>query len=233
MAWFAGWGVNEWVAAGSAGLALVSFLFNWVIVGRQTQLQFESLKAQMDADTLTWTHEAIDLVSEGVTLARGRGVVYPADEFRRRALEVSQKISSAADRGRLYFPNEAPDQHGQEKEGAFQGYRPPILDAVVFACTQVERMDADEAGPDQVAAEFLIKCRRLLVSEAQNAIDPRRRGAMLRQLAQGRADDDKSSFRIAAELGEALEARFPGYLLIRRDETWIAKREALTRKARR
>lgn len=227
---FGGWGVNEWVAAGSAALALASFLFNWAVVNRQTQLQFESLKAQMDSDVMHWAHETIDLVSEAVALARGRGGAYPAEEFRRLALETSQKLSSAADRGRLFFPNEAPSEHGQDKEGAFQGFRPPILDAVVFSCSQLERLAPEEPGPDAAAAEFLVKCRRLLVSELQNAIDPRRRGAMLRQLAVGRMDDIKSSFKVAAELGETLEARYPGYLLIRRDAAWVSKREEQARR---
>ena len=96
----------------------------------------------------------------------------------------------------------------------------------MFASTQIERL-APEGGPDEEAARFIVKCRRMLVSEAQNAIDPRRRGQMLRQLAIGRMDDKKSSFRMAAELGEALEARYPGFLLQRRDETWIAAREAM------
>jgi|CXWL01.1.fsa_nt_gi hypothetical protein len=227
------WGVNEWVAALSAVVALASFVANWLVVRRQTQLQFESLKAQMDAEMMAWAHEAIDLVSVGVGLARGRGEIYGAEEFGRLKLETAQKLSSSADRGRLFFPNEAPDKHGQDKEGAFQGYRPPILDAVIFSCTQVERMAAEQPGPDQVAADYLIKCRRLLVSEVQNAIDPRRRGEMLRQLAIGRMDDVKSSFRIAAELGEALDSRFPGTLLIPRGEAWIQAREAQARSRRR
>lgn len=224
-----GWGLNEGIAVLSAIVAVGSFALNWMIVRRQTVLQFETLKAEMDSETMNWAHQAIDLVSEGVTLARGRGVVYQPEEFRRLALEVGQKLSSAADRGRLIFPNEAPSHHGQEKEAAFQGYRPPILDAVVFSCSQVERMAPEEPGPDEVAAAFMIKCRRLLVSEVQNAIDPRRRGAMLRRFAEGRLDDAKSSFRVAAELGEALEARYPGYLIVRRDAEWIAKREAHAR----
>jgi hypothetical protein len=226
---FAGWGVNEWVAAASAALALASFLFNWAVVNRQTALQFESLKAQMDADVMQWAHETIDLVSEGVVLARGREV-YPPDEYRRRALETAQKLSSAADRGRLYFPNEAPDAHGQDKEGAYQGFRPPVLDAVVFAYTRLSRLAGEDGSNDADAADFFVKCRRLLVSELQNAIDPRRRGAMLRQLAVGRMDDTKSSFRIAAELGEALEARYPGTLVQRRDAAWIEARETHARR---
>lgn len=229
---FANWGVNEWVAAVSAVLALASFALNWALVQRQNKLQFESLKAQMDADVMHWAHETIDLVSEASALARGRGAFYPPDEFARRALEVAARLSSAADRGRLFFPNEAPTHHGADKEGAFQGYRPPVLDAVVLAYFQLDRVRQENGGPDEVACDYLIKCRRLLVSELQNAIDPRRRGAMLDQLAEGRLDDKKSSFRLAAELGEALEARYPGTLVARRDEAWIVAREKHARRGR-
>lgn len=221
------WGVNEWVAAVSALLALASLVLNWVVVRRQTQLQFETLKAETDAEVLAWAHEAIDLVSQGAALARGRGGVYGGEEFLRLALETGTKLSSAADRGRLFFPNEAPEAHGRDKEGAFQGYRPPALDAVVFACAQVDRIAPTGEGPDDEAAAFLVKCRRLLVSEVQNAIDPRRRRQMMQQLQIGRSDDKKSAFAVAAELGEAMEARYPGYLLERRGPDWVAKREAM------
>jgi len=226
-------GVEEWVAIGSAALALASLVLNWLVVRRQTQLQFETLKAEMDAEVIAWTHEAIDLVSQSIALARGRGAAYAPEEFARLAHETSQKLSSIADRGRLFFPNEAPERHGQDKETAFQGYRPPILDAVVFACNRLARVDASAAHPDTEAAEFLTKCRRLLVSEAQNAIDPRRRGQMLRRLAVGRLDDKTSAYALSAELGEAMESLYPGYLLERRDAAWIANREAIARQHRR
>ena len=115
------------------------------------------------------------------------------------------------------------------RQAAFQGFRPPILDAVVFASTRIGRLDASATEPDTDAAEFLAKCRRLLVSEAQNAIDPRRRGQMLRRLAVGRLDDKTSAYALSAELGEALESLYPGYLLQRRDAAWIANREAIAR----
>ena len=57
------WGVNEWVAVGSAALALASLVLNWIVVRRQTELQYETLKAEMDAEVIAWSHEAIDLVT--------------------------------------------------------------------------------------------------------------------------------------------------------------------------
>lgn len=218
------WGVNEIVAVVSALLAILSVALNWIVVRRQTAMQFASLKTQMDADVLNWAHDAIELVSYGVALARGRRDVYGQD-FVRVRLETAQRLSASADRGRLFFPNEAPGAQGADKESAYQGFRPPILDAVVFACGQVERLDETASGPDEAAARFLIQCRRLLVSEVQNAIDPRRRSQMMRRLAVGRLDDKTSSFQTAADLGEALEERYPGYLIHRRDAAWVAARE--------
>jgi hypothetical protein len=223
------WGINEWVAVGSAALALASLVLNWIVVRRQTELQYETLRAEMDAEVIAWAHEAIELVSQSIALAKGRGGAYRGEELHRLTHETSQKLSSVADRGRLFFPNESPQSHGQDKEAAFQGYRPPILDAVVFACNRIGRMDAGASGADDATADFLTKCRRLLVSEAQNAIDPRRRTQMLRRLAVGRQDDKTSAYALSAELGEALESLYPGYLLERRDGAWIAKREAIAR----
>ncbi len=220
------WGLETWLAVGSAALAIASFVLNWRIVSRQMTMQFESLKAQMDADMLSWAHEASDALSEGVLLARGRGSCFPPDEMRVRRLGAAQKLSSLADRGRLFFPNHAPDSHGHDREAAFRGFRPPILDTVVFGYYQLDRLDCDGAGPDTDAADYLIRCRRLLISELQQAIDPRRRGQMLTRLSKNRRDGAGSDFKAAADLGETLEARFPGVLIQRRDAAWTAEREA-------
>jgi hypothetical protein len=224
------WGLETWLAVGSAALALASFVLNWRIVNRQMAMQFESLKAQMDADMLGWAHEASDALSEGILLARGRGACFPPDEMRIRRLSAAQRLSSLADRGRLFFPNHAPHAHGQDRDAAFKGYRPPILDTVVFAYFQLERLDCEGAAPDADAAEYLVRCRRLLISELQQAIDPRRRGQMLQRLAVKRGAGDGPNFKAAADLGESLEGRYPGILVERRDAQWIANREAMLRK---
>jgi hypothetical protein len=225
------WDAETWVAAVSALLALASLLLTAVVVRHQSHLQFESLKAQMDAEVVAWAQEAIASVAFAEMLARRRGVAYAPEEFRRLASETAQKLSALGDGGRLFFPNDTPEAHGREKEAAFQGFRQPILDAVIFACSQLERVSPDGPEPDNEAAAFLNKCRRLLVSEAQNAIDPRRRRQMLQRLAIGRVDDKKSTFAAAAELGEAMETRYPGFLVERRDAKWIAAREAMSRAA--
>lgn len=202
-----GWGVNEWVAVGSALIAVLSFALNWAMVRRQTALQYESLRAQMDADMMAWAHEAIDLVSDGVRLAKGRGGAYAEEELRPALLETTQRLSAVADRGRLFFPNVDHDKFGAHKEKAFQGFRPAVLDAVVFASYQVDRIDPRNLGPDQEAADFLVRCRRMLVSEVQAAVDPRRRGRMMKRLAGGDASGHSASD--ASELRKDLHARYP------------------------
>ncbi|MBL8546785.1 MAG: hypothetical protein JNL81_09980 [Hyphomonadaceae bacterium] len=225
------WGVNEYVAVGSALLAVISLVFNWLVVNKQTELQTATLRVEMDSEVIAWSQEAIDAVSDGVALARGRGAEgYTPGEFRRTVSEASQRLSSLADRGRLFFPNHQHETHGAQKERAFQGYRQPILDAVVFACARLDRMDTTLTTPDTATADYLVKCRRLLVSEAQNAVDPRRSREMLDRLDVGRRDDKVSAFRTAAEIGEEMEALFPGFLLERRDEAWIAARQQMSRR---
>lgn len=208
-------GVSDWVAVISAIIAVVSFGLNLRVVNRQTKLQFETLKVEMDAEVFAWSHEAMNVLSEGVALVR-TAHLRPEDEFRRAAIQTEHRLSAIADRGRLLFPNDHPHLSGREKEGAFQGIRPPVLDAVVFASCQMAQVATQPMEQSfEPVADFLIKCRRLLVSEAQNAVDPRRRGAMLERLDDGRKDDKKSNFDIAYELGMAFDGRYPGLVVMR------------------
>lgn len=212
------WGVNEWVAVGSALLAVVSLVLNYAVVARQTRLQMETLKVELDREVIAWAESAIAALSRAAGLARGRGGLYGPEEFQRLTYETEIELSAMTDRGRLFFPNESPHLVGQHKEAAFQGVRPPVLDALVFACCQLQRLMSESGGPDAAAAEFLVNCRRLVASEAQNAIDPRRRSQVLRQLAAGRADDAVSSFEVAYRLGMEFDARCPGSPII---QSWI------------
>jgi len=219
------WGVNEWVSVGSALSAVLSLVFNWAVVRRQTALQFESLKAQTDSEIMKWAHEAIDVTSEAIALCKGRGAVFGEQEMRQHSLGLSHKLSSLADRGRLFFPNVDHDRHGLEREAAFRGFRPTILDCVVFACIQVDRLDPRNLGPDDDAAEFLTKCRRLLVSEVQGAVDPRRRGRMMRQLSKGGSGAlAQAGFKESAALAEGLRARYGEIGVGARGPDWVERR---------
>lgn len=224
----AGLSLEQTVALVSAGIAVISFAFNWAVVSRQTAMQAEGLKAQMDAEVMRWAQSAVDALTAAGHVARSRGALNDEAETRRETAAVANRLSALADHGRLFFPNLAPDDHGGDKEAAFQGYRPPVLDALVLACQRLERMDPRNLGPDDATAAFFMRCRRLLISEVQRAIDPRRRGRMMRRLAIS-SGAGPSGFREAAGLAQELEAAHPGILSGKRDEAWVSRMEKLAR----
>lgn len=205
----------------SAGVALFSLALSLVVMLRQTRMQSESLRAQLEADVLAWAHEVIDAMAEGGGVARARGVTLHGEDLLRAQTHISQRLSALADRGRLFFPNEIPDKYGTANVGAFQGVRPPILDAMVFACCRLENMSA-EGGPAEDVARYLLDCRRLVVTEAQNAIDPRRRRAILHRLAEGRKNDATPSEQAVSALHAGLSAAHPHAPVVK---SWADSRE--------
>ncbi|MGE3249786.1 MAG: hypothetical protein AB7J28_16260 [Hyphomonadaceae bacterium] len=224
------WGVNEWVAVGSAAVAFISLLFNWAVVSRQTELQAETLKAEMDKDVLDWANEAIDALSEGVWLARAHASSQNRAPLAEPISQLSWKLSALADRGRLFFPNLAPAEYGADKPGAFQGYRPPVLDAVLFGLYQVEQLTPTNPSNEQ-AMKFIQDCRRLLVTEVQYAIDPRRKGKMMQRMTRGAKKSHVAGFRIAADLAGNLRMRYPDLPVTERGADWIAEMERRMRRA--
>ena len=224
------WGVTEWVAVGSAGLALASFLLNWIVVSRQTAMQAEALKGQLDRDVLDWASETIDALSEGVWLARAHANAQNRAVLSEPIAKLSWRLSSLADRGRMFFPNLAPDEHGRDKPGAFQGYRPPVLDAVLFALYQVEQL-TPTAPSTEMAMKFIQDCRRLLVTEVQYAVDPRRKGRMVKRLMSGAKKTEVAGFRMAADLATSMRMRYPELPISDRGADWINEMERRMRRA--
>jgi hypothetical protein len=185
-------------------------------------MQFEALKAHNDSEIMSWANQAIEQFSNAAQLARGRGLAYSPSELRSAVLEVGTRISALADRGRLFFPNEEPHVHGAERELAFKGFRPVVLDCLVFSFYELELLEIEQAEPDIEACEFFTKCRRLFVSEIQNSVDPRRRGRMLKELGAGRDSLDDQRFKQIAVIAQDLERRHPGTLAARHDVAWVA-----------
>jgi len=212
------------IAIGSLLIALVSLL----ALARQTRLQTEGLKVQMDEDILAWAQEAIDVLSEGVALVSGRAKVFSADEVRTGAHDIGHRLSGLADRGRLFFPNEQIGDYGADKESAFRGVRPPIVDAIVFASCAMLSVDADSEGLDVAASEILLNARRLVVSEAQNAVDPRRKKEIVKAVKKGREDDNRPVEDVVGELHAALAKRLPDSPVV---TEWAKSRAEAKRRA--
>ena len=123
------------------------------------------------ADVLRWAEDSIDqLQSLLVICVLGEGELEPGFE-RDKLAAIMFATSTLTERGRLFFKNEIRDDgHGQDKELAYQGYRPKILDQLVVA-HQIARhwpqANADDRGIMLILAQ---DAARTFVSLAQQEV---------------------------------------------------------------
>jgi hypothetical protein len=88
---------------------------------------------------------------------------------------LRHRLSALIDCGRLFFPNHAPDKKGADNPVAYQGFRQRILSRLVAAynvISKFEQLKSDEHRLERLSR--LNDLRRMFVSEAQLALDPRR-----------------------------------------------------------
>lgn len=213
--------VEVLIAVGSAFVALVGALLATNETRKQRKLQVETLRQRIDGASLDWGNEAIDLLGEAGAVAWLCRSNVPETEIEKARHDVARKISSMVDRGRLFFPNVNPASKGAEKEGAYRGHRPPVLDAMMYAYYEVQEISRSGGPSPQDSANFIFDCRRLLVSELQAHLDPRRRDEIIgRYEDQNHARKDDALLR-AGRLGLTLDARRPGLLTGLGDKGWM------------
>ena len=199
------------IAVVSAFVAIISAMIARGETRRQRKLQTERLRQSIDAASLDWGNAAIDILARAAMFARTRNMQANDGAFLGNKANLLVAISTLVDRGRMFFPNLDPDKKGAEKEGAYRGHRPPVLDALMWAYHELEAMTREGGPSSEDSAAYLDECRRLLVSELQAHLDPRRMDEIV-----GRYDDQESENRrgaIAASeaLKAKLESRRPGY----------------------
>lgn len=179
------------------------------MVRRQVALQSETLRSEHDRAIMSWAGEAVHALSDALGVVKAQGAGASEASIQRRAIDTAQHLSALADRGRLFFPNHDDRRTAGDKHAAYSGHRPAVLDALVFACVVMDRLDPATPlnGKD---ADILIGCRRLFVSEVQQAVDPRRRGLMMRKLDIAGGGRAAAHNRQAQALRTDLAARYPG-----------------------
>lgn len=139
--------LEQSIALVSAIFAIASFALSFAVVQRQTKLQFESLRSQIDQQIMAWAVEAIDALSDAAQLVKSRGKAWNPDEMADRASLVCARLSAIADKGRLIFPNHAHQAHGADKEIAFQGFRPVVLDCLILRTLSLSAWTRKALGP--------------------------------------------------------------------------------------
>lgn len=210
------------VAVVSGVVALASFALNFVMVRRQAHMQLEGLRHRVDQEIVAWGARAIGALAEAQRLMASEAHMSDT-AFAQDRLAAMRDLSAIADQGRMFFPNVVKGDHGQAKESAFQGHRQPALHAMIFAYYVLEHWS--RAGRDaEHAADVLWKCRRLLVSEVQSAVDPRRRRRVITRLSKDTGEPEGRNFDDARTLADAVETLIPGVLEAKNDRIWVAVR---------
>jgi hypothetical protein len=141
----------------------------------QGQLMFEQVRMQRDSDILRWTHDCVEVLARCEAYFESATPATQTAEARDELRGLRHRLSALIDCGRLFFPNHEPGKKGAENPAAYQGFRQRILSRLVAAYNVVskfERLKSDEHRLERLAR--LNALRRMFVSEAQLAIDPRR-----------------------------------------------------------
>lgn len=178
---------ENWIAVGSAVIALLSLLASAVVVRRQIRLQTEEIRAALDAETSRWASEVLACFEQILARlsadprdAEPQGLTSP--------VLVAERLSSMADLGRLYFPNFAPDAHGVDNPAAFRGWRQPAIDATLIAYEIARNLPRMSDAQRQSLTPVLFQARRTLISEVQIARDPRRLEILIPAAKRAQAD---------------------------------------------
>jgi len=199
------------IAVVSALVAVISALIARGETKRQRKLQTERLRQSIDAASLEWGNAAIDTLARSAMFARTRHMQANDGGFLANKANLMVALSTLVDRGRMFFPNLNPDKKGAEKEGAYRGHRPPILDAVMWTYHELEAMTREGGPSGDDSAAYVDECRRLLVSELQAHLDPRRMDQIVGRYDDQETDDRREAIRKSDALRTKLESRRPGY----------------------
>ncbi|SRR5579871_1547230 len=159
----------------SATIAIVALLISFIVSRRQARVALQNLRLQRDNAIIQWSNRALDhFCSAEMILKQEYHSVTPQAEYERVRLGTMRDISSCADQGRLFFPNLPDAMHGRDKPAAFQGYRHPALNCLIWTYELLgdaaRRRDVltFEADRHQV-----INYRRDFISLVQSELDPR------------------------------------------------------------
>ena len=202
--------VEVLVAILSAIVAVIGALLSRAETRKQREVHEENLRHAVDAQSLAWGNTCIDVLVKVAIFARTRQHHQNDASFLQQRVNLMLAVSSLVERGRLFFPNVDPDGKGAEKEGAYRGTRPPILDALMYVYYELDALTRTDGPTAKNSGDFVDECRRLVVSELQAHIDPRRRDTLMGRYDDQRLDHRTDALKRAEGLKAKLKTRRPG-----------------------
>jgi hypothetical protein len=145
------------------------------IAREQAALMFEQARLQRDSDILRWTERCIETLSEADAFVGALSSLPMSEIDKLQHGALLTRLSALIDQGRMYFPNQTPEKQGTGKPVAYQGFRQRILTVLVRSYDEIAKAASMKSPNDaKNGMERLLVLRRMFVSEAQIAIDPRR-----------------------------------------------------------
>ena len=142
---------SPFVAVFSALIAFVAGYIGW------RKWRDEALRKD---HVLAWVNETISALQSVALTCQFADSHLDEDNFNRKLHELMFSTSILVERGRMFFTNSIVDGFGAEKESAYRGYRPIILDPIVVAhqiAREWTRSDDDERAELRKLAEVCVK----------------------------------------------------------------------------
>ena len=149
----------EILATAVAALAALGGFFAW----RTEQLRRD--------EVLAWGLQAIDALQRLNLRCEHDGA---AADGNGDIAETARQISVLAEQGRIFFQNASPHEYGQEKEQAYQGYRPLILDQLVFSFFVARSWETMSSDERRAGTKVVKLCKDRFVSLLQREVGRRR-----------------------------------------------------------
>jgi hypothetical protein len=160
----------------AALIALVALVISIMVSRHQSRVALENLRLQRDSDIIKWSNRAVDHLCSAEMILRQEYHLFTAEsEYERTRLSLIRDLSSCIDQGRLFFPNLKTDRHGENKPGAYQGYRHPVLDCLVATHNVLENNDVrrEDAAVFETDRNNVTGFKKLFISRLDSELDPR------------------------------------------------------------
>lgn len=176
----------------TAFLAIVPLLSVLVAVGGLIiALRQWRESALRRADVLAWANETIYELQSLLLVCILDEDQLDATAKRAKLTEIVFNTTALVERGRLFFKNEVRDDHGQDKELAYRGYRPTILDQIVLAHQIAKRWEKADANVRSCMRLLAEDCAKKFVSLAQQEVGrSKTASAVTKKGGDGRPLDD-------------------------------------------
>ncbi len=149
----------DFVATLIAGLVAIGAFMGW----RAAQLRRE--------EVLQWGNRCVEVLQ----LLQLRCDAQVHNGSTSHALsEQAEHISVLVEQGRLFFKNASPEKHGVHKEPAYRGFRPVILDQLVFAYQVANEWEKLSPADQRAGLKVVVCCKERFVSLLQREVGRKR-----------------------------------------------------------